>query len=169
MVAGSILPVCIHRGQLFFLFGKENKNESSAKGWSDFGGGCEPGETPYQTALREGYEESSGFLYPKDLIKHGVYKITHNTYHIHIVKINYDPMLPTYFNRMHKFIHHHQPQLLDTVLFEKQELKWFSIDDIQRQRHLFRHFYQDITDLLIEHHKHITAFLRKNKTKKNIL
>jgi hypothetical protein len=70
MVAGSILPVCIHNNQLYFLFGKENKKEKDAPGWADFGGGCEPRETPYQTALREGYEETSGFLQPKDLVKH---------------------------------------------------------------------------------------------------
>jgi 8-oxo-dGTP pyrophosphatase MutT (NUDIX family) len=29
---------------------------------SDFGGGCEHGETPYQTALREGGEELTFFL-----------------------------------------------------------------------------------------------------------
>jgi 8-oxo-dGTP pyrophosphatase MutT (NUDIX family) len=56
MVAGSILPVTIHKNKLYFLFGKENPLEDSAKGWSDFGGGVEAGETPYQTALREGGE-----------------------------------------------------------------------------------------------------------------
>ena len=46
MVAGSILPVCIYKNKLYFLFGKENNNEKDAKGWSDFGGGCESNETP---------------------------------------------------------------------------------------------------------------------------
>ena len=62
MVAGSILPVTIYKNQLYFLFGKENPMENSSKGWSDFGGGLEHGETPYITALREGSEELTGFL-----------------------------------------------------------------------------------------------------------
>ena len=41
MVAGSILPVTIHNDKLYFLFGKENPSEKSAKGWSDFGGRLE--------------------------------------------------------------------------------------------------------------------------------
>ena len=61
MVAGSILPVAIHKNQLYFLFGKENPMEDSAKGWSDFGGKMENGETPYTAALREGSEELTGF------------------------------------------------------------------------------------------------------------
>jgi 8-oxo-dGTP pyrophosphatase MutT (NUDIX family) len=71
MPAGSILPVCIHKNQLYFLFGKENKFEDSSPGWADFGGGCEPNETPYQTAMREGSEELTGFLgSPSDLKKY---------------------------------------------------------------------------------------------------
>ena len=102
MVAGSLLPVTIHNGELYFLFGKENPLEDSAKGWSDFGGGVEKGETPYQTALREGGEELTGFLGDgKTLQKHirkngGVYKITHNTYHLHLFYLEYDENLPKY-------------------------------------------------------------------------
>ena len=129
MVAGSILPVCMYNKKLYFLFGKESKKEKSAKGWSDIGGGCESTETPYETALREGFEESSGFLNPKELVKKGVFKLVHNTYNVFIVKLEYDSQLPIYFNRMHKFIEHKMPKLLDTVLFEKQEMQWFSIDD----------------------------------------
>jgi 8-oxo-dGTP pyrophosphatase MutT (NUDIX family) len=69
MVAGSILPVTIHNNKLYFLFGKENSMEDSAKGWSDFGGGVDKGETPYSTALREGGEELTGFLGDKKNIQ----------------------------------------------------------------------------------------------------
>ncbi len=62
MVASAILPVAMYKNKLHFLFGKENPNEESAPGWSDFGGRIEKGETPYQAALREGSEELSGFL-----------------------------------------------------------------------------------------------------------
>ena len=167
MVAGSILPVCIHNNQLYFLFGKENKKEKDAPGWADFGGGCEARETPYQTALREGYEETSGFLHPKDLVKHGIYKLLHNDYHIFIVKLEYNPTIPLYFNRMHHFIEDKMPNLLNTVLFEKQELQWFSFDEMIQRRSEFRSFYQEITDLIAAHKKHIIRFIKSSKTRKN--
>jgi 8-oxo-dGTP pyrophosphatase MutT (NUDIX family) len=169
MVAGSILPVCMHNNKLHFLFGKENKNEKDAPGWADFGGGCERQDTPYQTALREGREETSGFLNPKELVKKGVYKLKHNDYHMFIVKLDYNPDIPLYFNRMHQFIEDKMPNLLNTVLFEKQELQWFSIDEIIQRRSEFRFFYQEITDLLVLHKQHITRFLKSSKTRKNIL
>ena len=62
MVAASILPITIHNNKLHFLFGKENPMEDSAKGWSDFGGRVDDGETIIQAALREGSEELTGFL-----------------------------------------------------------------------------------------------------------
>ena len=61
MVAVSILPVAICNNELHFLFGKENEMEDSAKGFSDFGGRVESGESIYETALREGSEELCGF------------------------------------------------------------------------------------------------------------
>ncbi len=61
MVAGSILPISFNtKGELCFLFGKENPMEDSAKGFSDFGGRLENNETPFQGALREGSEELTG-------------------------------------------------------------------------------------------------------------
>jgi hypothetical protein len=39
MGAAGILPATIRNGKLWFLFGKENKYEKSAPGFSDFGGG----------------------------------------------------------------------------------------------------------------------------------
>jgi len=101
MVAGSILPVTIHKGKLYFLFGKENPLEDSAKGWSDFGGGCENGESPFETAMREGGEELTGFLGDgakiRKLIKQnrGTYLVEHNGYHVHFFFYN---MMRTYLN-----------------------------------------------------------------------
>lgn len=45
MVASSVLPVTIHNGKIYFLFGKENEMEDSSKGLSDFGGKVENGES----------------------------------------------------------------------------------------------------------------------------
>lgn len=73
MVAGSILPVSIRDdGEVVYLFGEENPLEDSARGWSDFGGGCEDcsdrdtvagrKRKVLDTAAREGVEETTGFL-----------------------------------------------------------------------------------------------------------
>ena len=105
MVAGSILPVTIHNDKLYFLFGKENPSEKSAKGWSDFGGRLENKETPFEGAIREGSEELSGFLGNKSQLKSlirkngGIYKLKYNNYHLHLFFIEYDENLPKYFNQ----------------------------------------------------------------------
>jgi 8-oxo-dGTP pyrophosphatase MutT (NUDIX family) len=180
MVAGSILPVTIHNDKLYFLFGKENPLEASAKGWSDFGGGVEKGESPYTTAMREGGEELTGFLgNPKELKKMikkngGIYKMSHDTYHIHIFYFPYDENLIKYYNQNHRFLWERMDvQVLSkTKLFEKIEIGWFSIEDMKRRRSEFRGFYQEITDQIIGDIENIEKFIRKNinrsrKTQKN--
>jgi len=110
MVAGSILPITIHNNKLYFLFGKENSYEKSAKGWSDFGGRIEQNETPFEGAIREGSEELTGFLGNKSQLQKlirkngGTYKLKSDNYHIHMFYIQYDENLPTLFNQNHHFI-----------------------------------------------------------------
>jgi 8-oxo-dGTP pyrophosphatase MutT (NUDIX family) len=158
MVAGAILPVAIHKNKLYFLFGKENPMEDSSRGWSDFGGGCEKNETPYQTALREGSEELTGFLGDKNTVDHkikkskGFYTLTHNDYHSHLFLTEYDENLPIYFNESHQFLwkRMNQKMLNDSKLFEKIEIRWFSESELKKKRHLFRSFYREIIDKLCE-------------------
>tara|TARA_B110000285_G_scaffold232818_1_gene304899 strand:- start:4313 stop:4834 length:522 start_codon:yes stop_codon:yes gene_type:complete len=166
MVAGSILPITIHNNELFFLFGKENPSEKSAKGWSDFGGRLEHKETPFEGAIREGSEELTGFLGNKSQLKKlirksgGTYKLKFNDYHIHMFYIDYDENLPTYFNQNHQFLWDNMDRntLNKTKLFEKIEIKWFSVEDMKNKRKHFRNFYQNITDLLYENIKNIETF-----------
>jgi predicted NUDIX family NTP pyrophosphohydrolase len=169
MVAGSILPITIHQNKLYFLFGKENELEKGAPGWSDFGGGCENGESPYKTALREGGEELTGFLGgATDIAKlmkqnGGYYKITHGTYHIHAFFLEYDENLPKYYNQNHRFLWDRMDKkvLSKTRLFEKIEIKWFSIEEMENQQKEFRHFYQNIIDDLIKKKNEIREFIEK--------
>lgn len=167
MVAGSILPVSYHNEQLFFLFGKENPLEKSAKGWSDFGGGSDGNETPLQTAIRESTEELTGFLGNKNqitqLLKRGFYKIVKNNYHIHIVLIPYDENLVKYFNNNHSFLWKTlDPRYLNkTKLFEKIEIKWFSADELITRRSMFRSFYRTMIDEIVENIPEIFIFCKK--------
>ena len=173
MVAGSILPISIHQNKLFFLFGKENPLEDSAKGWSDFGGGVENGETPYKTALREGGEELTGFLgdgieIEKRINKNGgIYKLTNKTYHVHMFFLEYDENLPKYYNQNHRFLWDRMNHTLlsETKLFEKIEIGWFSIDEIKHRKKEFRSFYQEIIDDILLDVENIEKFIMKNAQK----
>jgi 8-oxo-dGTP pyrophosphatase MutT (NUDIX family) len=167
MVAASILPVAIHKGNLYFLFGKENDMEDSARGFSDFGGGLEGDETIMETAIREGSEELSGFLGDskaiKALMKGGVYKLSHGDYHIHIFLMKYDENLPCYFTNHHKFVWDRMDKniLNDSKYFEKQEIRWFSPENMKRGRSLFRKFYREIVDDILDDMQSIKAFVKK--------
>jgi 8-oxo-dGTP pyrophosphatase MutT (NUDIX family) len=174
MVGSSILPACVHKGKLYFLFGKEN-SLADTPGWSDFGGGVDPGESIYDTALREGGEELTGFLGGKDelrlLIKKsgGTYKIVpeNSTYNIHIFNLPYSPDLPKLYNANHNILWKRMDKkfLNDTKLFEKIEIQWFSLLDMKKKRNQFRSFYREFVDLLIKDQVQIKKFLVKGMTK----
>ena len=170
--AGSILPVALHKGNIYFLFGKENSLEDSAKGWSDFGGGGENNDLPIDTAIREAAEESTGFLGNEDDIrkmvdKMGTYPFQIGTYHVHILLIPYDENLPTYYNNNHLFLWDKMDNKLlnETKLFEKIQIKWFSIKDMKKEKKEFRSFYQKIVDEIILHLPNIKKYINKNSGK----
>jgi 8-oxo-dGTP pyrophosphatase MutT (NUDIX family) len=167
MVAASILPITIHNKKLYFLFGKENELEDSAKGWSDFGGRVDPGETIYQAALREGSEELTGFLGNKKELKStikkngGFHKMSFDKYHVHLFYLPYDENLPLYYNQNHRFLWEHMDKnvLNETKLFEKIEIKWFSIDEMKSKRDEFRNFYQNFVDEFIKNETILKKFV----------
>jgi 8-oxo-dGTP pyrophosphatase MutT (NUDIX family) len=172
MVASSILPVALHKGKLYFLFGKENEMEDSAKGFSDFGGRVEDGESIMETAFREGSEELCGFLGDETVIKcmlkrGGIYKVVHNGYHVHIFVMEYDENLPRYFTNHHRFLWDRMDKHLlnDSKYFEKQELKWFTPKMMKKNIREFRNFYQEIVSLLLKDLQKIRQFIEKKKSK----
>lgn len=181
MVAGSILPIALNdKGELCFLFGKENPMEDSAKGFSDFGGGLEKGETPFQCALREGSEELTGFLGNKKelrkLIKKngGTYHVLIGTYHVHMFHLPYDENLPKYYNKNHMFLWNKMDKTLlnDSKLFEKIEIQWFTLKDMKQRKSEFREFYRTMVDYFINIEDDLNKFLHKTihknrKTRKN--
>ena len=163
MVASAILPVAIYKNKLHFLFGKENPNEDSAPGWSDFGGRIEKGETPYQSALREGSEELSGFLgnekQLKSLIRKngGTMKLKHNNYYVYLFYIDYDKGLPLHFNNSHYYMWDKIDQKLP--FFDKIEIDWFTVEEMTKNRNIFRPFYREIVDLIIKNKQEIHKFI----------
>ncbi len=174
MPGSSILPVALHNNKLYFLFGKENSLEESAPGFSDFGGGIEKGETPFETAVREGSEELTGFLGDPAKIKQhikksgGTYAFTHTNaknssqnYTVHIVKYPYDASMTTYYNDNHRFLWNRMNRqfLKSTKLFEKIEIEWFSEDDLRKRISEYRPFYREVIETLLQKMREIRNFI----------
>ena len=167
-MGAGILPTTIHNKKLYFLFGKENKY-ADTPGWSDFGGGTDNKETHMQTAIREGGEELTGFLGSDDdlkrMLKRGTYNIDgSNKYRMFLFYMPYDETLPHYYNNNQRFLQKHLDVSIirDTKIFEKTQIKWFCIDDLKKNRKQFRHFYQNIIDLIITDKDSIDIFIRKS-------
>ena len=177
MVGSSVLPACFHKGKLYFLFGKEN-SLADTPGWSDFGGGVEKGESIYSTAMREGGEELTGFLgNMEELIKKngGVYKMQcdsssdsssgNSSYHVHLFNLDHSDELVNLYNNNHKFLwkRMNQRYLTNTKLFEKIEIRWFSMEEMKQRKNEFRNFYKNVIDMIIEEEANIKRFLQQAK------
>jgi hypothetical protein len=172
-MGASILPVTIYKGKLYFLFGKERPNDENP-GWSDFGGGTDAKESYMQTAIREGGEELTGFLGSDADVKHlltkyGTFDVDYKSdgygiYRVHIFPMKYDPMLAHYYNNNQYFLQKRlDPKIIrDTKIFEKQQIKWFSINDIVKQKKQFRSFYQNVVDLILAKKSEIDLFANKS-------
>lgn len=176
-MGGSILPTTLHNGKIYFLFGKERDIDENP-GWSDFGGGTDKGETFIQTAIREGGEELTGFLgsnndLKKKLNKYGTFHIDYksegySTYRCHIFPMEYDHLLPHYYNNNQSFLQKKlDPKIIkNTKIFEKTQIKWFSFDDIMKHHNEFRSFYKNIVDLILGNKSTIEEFIRSSLGKK---
>lgn len=171
-MGASLLPATIINGQIYFLFGKERDYDENP-GWSDFGGGTDNNESFVETASREGAEEITGFLGEKNNIKkmmrrYGTFNIDHEdpsgkygTYRCHICPIKYDEYLTTYYNNNQRFLQKHLSKKIirDMKIFEKTEIKWFSFEELKKNKNNFRKFYQNIVDLILKNKKNIQKFI----------
>jgi 8-oxo-dGTP pyrophosphatase MutT (NUDIX family) len=181
-MGAGILPTTIHNGKLYFLFGKENKYEDSAPGFSDFGGGTDNDESFFETAIRESGEELTGFLgddndIKKLLKRHGTYNIDyktggHKTYRMHIFPFEYNHWLPYYYNNNQRFLQKRlDPEVIkNSKIFEKAEIRWVCIDELKKMRPQFRSYFQNIIDMILEQKNDIQKFIeRSNITRKKTL
>ena len=179
-MGAGILPTSIHDGKLYFLFGKENKF-ADTPGWSDFGGGTEKGETYLQTAIREAGEELTGFLgSPAEvrhmLTAHGTYNIDFpsrtQVYRIHIFPLRFCSALPHYYNNNQRFLQKHLDEnvIKKTKIFEKAEIRWFSVDDLLKNKSKFRSYFQKNVETIVEQKDQIMDFIKKSlgESKNNI-
>lgn len=173
-MGAGILPTTIYKNKLYFLFGKENKYEKSAPGFSDFGGGTDKNETFLETAAREACEELTGFLGTYDdiykILTKGTYNIdynqnNHSTYRMHIFSFPFDKHLPFYYNNNQHFLQKNlDPNIIKkSKIFEKEYIEWICIDDIIERKNEFRHYFQNIIDLIYSQRKNIKTFILSHK------
>lgn len=176
-MGASVLPVTVHNGKVYLLFGKERDIDSNP-GWSDFGGGTDKGESFMETAVREGGEELTGFIGSSDdirklLKKYGTINVDYSTkgygtYRCHIFPMSYDEQLPYYYNNNQRFLKKRlDPAVIrDSKIFEKTQIQWFDINELAKRRKEFRDFYRNIIDLILGKKAEIIAFAKKSLTSK---
>ena len=159
-MGGGILPIARHNGEIYLLFSRERivySHDRDKGKWSDFGGSREKQETQYQTAVREGTEESSGILGNKrhiqDLIRHHLQGRIHDkAYSIWIVEVEYNPDIVHIFREHFKNALKHQTAAVKAHngLFEKDKLQWIKLSSLQRKKHIFRPWYKRFIPKIIE-------------------
>ena len=84
--------------------------------------------------------------------------------------MKYDPYLEKYYNNNQRFIQKRlDPTVIRTAkIFEKAEIKWVSIDDLEKMRPKFRHFSAPIVDKILQDKEDIeTLIKRTNGTRKS--
>lgn len=158
-MGAGILPVILYNGVLFFLMGRERHNNL----WCDFGGRPDPGENILQTAIREGGEELNGLLGINEKLHNKVTKnyitqLNHKTYSSILFQIDYNPNLVEIFKNNNDFAETYFPNLIDNNhngLFEKTEIKWFTIDELIQNKKNFRPYYKPIINTITYNEQNI--------------
>jgi hypothetical protein len=180
MGGGGVIPVALHNGDLYFLFGQENdviKDASKNQDWGDFGGGSKPGESEMDTCVREGAEELNGFFGNKRdfralLLKNQLLKLTYDTRVTHLMRVDYDERLPFYFNNNYRFIK--ETSNLRAIAahpengyFEKSHVRWFTLADLKRERGAFREYFRAFLDMIAYRAPEIRRLMHKRSKSKN--
>jgi transcription termination factor NusB len=83
--------------------------------------------------------------------------------------MKYDEYLTQYYNNNQKFLQKRlEPKVIrNTKIFEKTQIKWFSLDEIKKNKKQFRSFYQNIVDLILADQSNIDSFVRRSLSKKS--
>ena len=72
--------------------------------------------------------------------------------------MDYDERLPTYYKNNYEFFSRYLPHVKhkkDNGLLEKAKIRWFSYDDLKKEKKEFRSFYQNIVEMIIKQEKDI--------------
>jgi hypothetical protein len=170
MVGSGVILVALHNNKVYYLFGKECSMERDKNlDWGDFGGSRKPGEDLLDTTTREGAEELNGFFgskvdFEKYILKNKVDEIAYDQRYTYLVKADYDEKLPYYFKNNYNFICEYLKSYVNhptNGLFEKSEVRWFTVDDLKKEKHIFRKYFQNIIDIIIYKNSKTLSTLKK--------
>lgn len=149
ILGAGLIPISKLNNRVYFLLGKDLAYQK----WSDFGGKSELFETPLDTAIREGYEETNGFLgsqkeIRKNILNHDlpVFKTKNSRHSCYLMNIEYEKNLPNYINNNFNFIKENLPTIVDTQhngLYEKDRVNWFTIEELRNFTE-FRGYFKNI-------------------------
>jgi hypothetical protein len=113
------------------------------------------------------------------LHENGTYDIDHKTdghktYRMHIFPFEYNYWLPYYYNNNQRFLQKHLSSKIfkTSKIFEKAEIRWICIDELQKMRPLFRTYFKHIIDMILNQKESIKKFIdktQKKSTKKKTL
>ena len=170
MVGAGLLPVALHKGCVYLLFGRENELNDTP-GWADFGGGTKPKESLLDAAAREGSEELNGLLgsqsqLRKIAVKKKITELKYDAYTTIVFKTHYDNRLEEYYLNNYKFFEKYLPSVKKNAgngLLEKAEIKWFTFGELRKNKSSFRKFYQHMVDVILANEDIITKNLMKMK------
>jgi hypothetical protein len=168
MVGAGLLPAAVHKGTIYLLFGRENELNDTP-GWADFGGGSKPHESLLDVATREGSEELNGLLgsqssLRKVAVRHKIAELKFHEYTTIIFKTEYDEKLEKYYENNYRFFEKYLPGAKKNPyngLLEKAEIKWFTFEELRKNRNKFRAFYRNVVDIILEHEDEIKRKLLK--------
>jgi transcription termination factor NusB len=82
---------------------------------------------------------------------------------MHIFPMVYNPFLPLYYNNNQKFLQKRLDAnvIKHSTIFEKSEIKWVCIDELEEMKPQFRYYFVDIVDKILSKQKEIDAFARR--------
>ena len=157
-MGAGILPLASYKGKLYFLFSRETKDiDYKDSGlWSDFGGGSNKGENFFDTAVREGWEESMGIMGTQKDIKYILNNYTIDTieingYKTYLVMMQYNKDIIKRFDDSYKkAVKDNRDKIGKDGLYEKDKIKWIGVGDLRKNIKMFRPFYKKFVYELIK-------------------
>jgi len=173
-MGAGILPVALYKGTVYVLLGQERYNNNL---WVDFGGSSYKNErnNPFKTAIREGSEELNGLYGTEEILNENVQNnllltITskNDRYTTYIFETIYNDYLPIHFQLQNQFFEKHLNYEIrdpDNGLFEKINIKWFSIRDLDNPetKKIIRPYYNVILETIVKQEKLIKSKLLDSK------
>lgn len=162
-MGGGILPIAKKDNDYYVLLSRESVDIDwkDAGKWSDFGGSKENNETEYETAIREGAEETSGLygneINIKNMIDNYTEYIVHlNKYSTYLVRVKYIEMLPYRFNKIYRNALKNTPKLVyeQNGLYEKDKIRWVNVNDLKSFSKHARNWFKPV---LIEIYKNFNT------------